>query len=300
MLQITTHKQNASLLKELNHFLDEMPFAALAATLAEHHKLNAAEIHAKLDTYANESRMTFALIQHHLHPHSRILEVGAGLCMTSLFLKQQGYNITALEPAIGGFDLFAQIKQAILEHYSQIALPVLDIPVQQLCSDNDGCFDLVFSNNVIEHIPGWPAAFDAMSRVLSADGIMLHACPNYTVPYEPHYGVPVFRHFRGISKALFLSADSDDDIWNSLNFITCRELATYCKQHRLQYAFEEALLYNALKRIEDDPLFATRHQGMVATAARFVMRSGLGAVIKHIPPCMATPMVVKISKRKLP
>jgi len=229
----------------------------------------------------------------------RILEVGAGLCLTSLFLRQQGYNITALEPAIGGFDLFARIKQAMLENYLDIDLQVMEKPAQQLNPTEDGCFDLIFSNNVMEHIPDWPAALDAMATVLATDGLMLHACPNYTVPYEPHYGVPVFRHFVKLSKHLFLGKAHDQGIWNSLNFITCRELGSHCNSLGLNCHFEKALLYKALKRIDNDPLFEKRHKGAVATIARLIMRSGLGRLIRHIPPCLATPMVVEISKREV-
>jgi len=58
------------------------------------------------------------------------------------------------------------------------------------------------------------------------------------------------------------------------------------------------LLYNALKRIDDDPLFRERHQGLISSTATFVMRSGLGELIRRIPPAMATPMIVKISKQQ--
>jgi len=151
---ITTREKNASLLKELDDFLSTMPVAELATKLAENSALKAGAVRVMLDTYANESRLTVALIQHHVHPDMRILEVGAGLCLTSLLLKQQGYHITSLEPATGGFELFAQIKQTILEHYSHIELTVLDKTAQQLSINTDGCFDFVFSNNVMEHIPG--------------------------------------------------------------------------------------------------------------------------------------------------
>ncbi|MDQ6991892.1 MAG: methyltransferase domain-containing protein [Mariprofundus sp.] len=250
------------------------------------------------DTYANESRVTIELIEPHLHTTGRILEIGAGLCLTSLFLRQQGYNITALEPAMGGFDLFAQIKEAILIHFKTIDLPVLNKSAQQLNIATDGTFHLIFSNNVIEHIPQWPEAFDAMTTVMTADGKMLHACPNYSVPYEPHYGIPVFRHFQKISKRLFLRSDCDDGIWNSLNFITCHAIKQHCRKRGLSFQFERSLLYKALKRVKEDPLFASRHQGIVANIACFIMRTWLATLIKHIPPAFATPMIVEIHKRK--
>lgn len=283
---------------ELDRFLNTLPYDRLATAFSADHGLDADAIRDKLFTYANESRVTVSLIQPHLTSGMRILEVGAGLCLTSLFLRQQGYQITALEPAIGGFGLFEQLKRAILNHYSDSMLTVLEKPAQQL-NPADGPFDLIFSNNVIEHIPDWPAALSAMAAILSEQGNMLHACPNYTVPYEPHYGVPVFRHFRQLSKRLFLGKDRDMEIWNSLNFITCSEISHFCQRSQLSCSFEKSLLYKALKRIEDDPLFETRHQGVVASLARILMRSGIGNIFSYIPPCMATPMIVKITRKRL-
>ncbi|MDQ6982761.1 MAG: methyltransferase domain-containing protein, partial [Mariprofundus sp.] len=255
-------------------------------------------ITAMLNTYANESRVSVALIMDRLQPGLQLLEVGAGLCFTSLFLKAEGYQITALEPALGCFGMFEQLKNAILKHHTALQLKVITVPAQQLDRKQHGQFDLIFSNNVIEHIPDWQTALTAMTFVLSGQGSMVHACPNYSVPYEPHYGVPVFRRLPGLSRLLFLSSQADAEIWDSLNFITCKNIRNYCNSNNLIYCFKKELLYNALKRIDDDPLFKERHQGFIAGIATFVMRSGLGELIRYIPPAMATPMIVEISKRK--
>jgi len=251
-----------------------------------------------LNTYANESRVSVALIVDRLQPGLQLLEVGAGLCFTSLFLKAEGYQITALEPAIGGFGIFEQLKNAILKHHAALQLKVITVPAQQLSRKQHGRFDLIFSNNVMEHIPNWQAALTAMTSVLSGHGSMVHACPNYSVPYEPHYGIPVFRRFPQLSRSLFLSSERDAEIWESLNFITCKNIRNYCNSYNLTYCFKRELLYNALRRIDDDPLFRERHQGLVAGIAKFVMRSGLGKLIRRIPPAMATPMIVEISKQQ--
>ncbi len=251
-----------------------------------------------LNTYANESRISLALIIDRLQAGQQLLEVGAGLCFTSLFLKAEGYQITSLEPAIGGFGMFEQLKNAILEHHAALQLKVITMPAQQLNGKQHGQFDLIFSSNVIEHIPNWQAALTAMASVLSEHGSMRHACPNYSVPYEPHYGIPVFRRFPQLSRSLFLSPERDAEIWESLNFITCKNIRIFCKKNKLQFCFERELLYYALKRIDNDPIFKQRHQGLVANIAAFMMRSGLGTLIRHIPPAMATPMIVEISKQK--
>ena len=289
-------KEQSALKSSLEHFLEQIPVAEITALVCRQSGKPEAEVLKLIQTFANESRVTLQLIIRQLDREHQILEVGAGLCLLSLFLKHEGFRITALEPALGGFGLFEQLKTAILKHFTEIDLPVLDKPAQALDLTTDGPFDLLFSNNVIEHIPEWPIALEAMAAVLNPNGLMVHACPNYTIPYEPHYGVPVFRHFPNLSRTLFLSAKRDPEIWDSLNFITCREIKHHCNKNTLTYQFRSELLYLAIKRIDEDEAFKQRHQGMVATLASLIMKSGLGAIIRRIPPSLSTPMVVEISR----
>ena len=34
-------------------------------------------------------------------------------------------------------------------------------------------------------------ALEALDALLSPGGMMIHHCPNYTVPFEPHFGIPL-------------------------------------------------------------------------------------------------------------
>jgi len=294
------NSEHFALKTRLGQFLDGIPFDDIAAHVSVQTGNQTCDISRLLDTCANESQISFDLVARHLEPSKRILEVGAGLCITSLFLKSEGYDIVALEPAMGGFSMFEKLKNAVLKHYAGLQLQVVTEPAQALNSANYGQFDLIFSNNVIEHIPDWQSALTAMSNVLTPHGSMIHACPNYSLPYEPHYGVPVFRRLPALSRRLFLSPKSDSEIWDSLNFITCKNIRDYSNRSNLTYCFKRELLYHALKRMENDPLFRERHRGLIAAVAAFVMRSGLGELTRHIPPAMATPMIVEISKELQP
>jgi len=279
---------------KLLEFLDQIPFDAIALQVAGKTGKHAGEISSLLDTYANESLVSLELVAKRLTSTERVLEVGAGLCLLSLFLKQQGYSVIALEPALGGYGLFDQTKDAIREHFSSIQLEVLTVPAQALTVDEHGSFDLIFSNNVMEHIPDWPSAISAMATVLSENGTMVHACPNYTVPYEPHYGIPVFRHFRGLSALLFLPKDADTEIWNSLNLITSNQIKRFCRTQNLTCDFEKSLLYKAFQRIHDDPVFQQRHQGMISTAANLAVKTPFRQLIRNIPASLSTPMIFEI------
>ena len=285
----------ASLKAELQCFLDTIPYEEIATQVASKTHKSTREIAILLDTYANEAYVSLDLIEHHISSTIRILEVGSGLCLLSLFLKQQGYRIVALEPALGGYGIFEQTKDAILTHFSNVELDVLLDSAQQLNTQQHGSFDLIFSNNVIEHIPQWQSALTAMMGVLSAQGTLLHACPNYTIPYEPHYGVPVFRHFRRLSQEVFLSKSDDTDIWHSLNFITCRQIKKFCRQQQLACHFQTELLYQAFARIHHDPVFQERHQGIITVVANIMMKTPFKQIIRRLPACLSTPMIFEIT-----
>jgi len=281
----------------LLEFLDQIPFDAIALQVASQTGKPASEISSLLDTYANESLVSLDLVARRLTSSERILEVGAGLCLLSLFLKQQGYPVIALEPALGGYGIFDQTKDAIREHFSSIQLEVLTVPAQELCKEKHGSFDLIFSNNVMEHIPDWQSAIRAMAAVLTEKGIMVHSCPNYTIPYEPHYGIPVFRHFRTLSQHLFLPKIADTDIWNSLNFITCFNVRGFCRQEKLCCEFEKSLLYKAFKRVDDDPVFKERHKGLIVHVAHIMMKSPFKQLVRNIPASLSTPMIFEITRQ---
>jgi len=287
---------SSALNQRFGQFLEVLPLDTFAEQVSASAQVSVADAQEMFETYINEMRVSLHLIEAEIGSNQRILEVGSGLCLLSFFLKKEGYNIVALEPALGGFELFDAAKKTVAAHFAVIPLEILDCTAQQLQPETHGHFDLIFSNNVLEHIPEWQQALLAMNGVLNVDGKMLHACPNYSVPYEPHYGIPVLRRFAALSKRLFLPANADEGIWNSLNFITCGQVRVFCTGHALRCQFQEGLLYHALQRIERDPLFQARHKGFVATTARLMMRCGLAGLVRRLPPSMATPMVMQLAK----
>jgi len=282
---------SSELESRLGVFLAELPVQSIAQQAAVITQRNAGEITQTLETFRNEASATFSLVAPHLRTDARMLEVGAGLCLFSLFLRREGYNITALEPAMGGYSLFDTLRRLILELHPDVALPMLTCPAGELREEEHGRFGLIFSNNVIEHIPDWQEAFTAMLGVLALDGCMLHACPNYSVPYEPHYAVPVLRRLPRLSRRCFLPKGADPEIWDSLNFICHRQVRNYARRHDYAVSFQSGLIYQALARMQSDPLFRERHRGLVASLADLLAKTGLLKLLRCLPPAMSTPMV---------
>lgn len=219
----------------------------------------------------------------------RILEVGAGISVLSICLARRGYQITALEPGANGFDVNAQLGAAVRGWLSASDLPMLDIEVNRLNRAEHGEFDLIFSVNVLEHIPDLAEAMVAMERVLAPGGSMVHLCPNYAVPYEPHFSIPLVPLAPRLTGLLFPRV-AGHPTWPSLNFVTYREIRRIARRSGLSTTFRPAMMYDAFARLDDDEEFRARHSGLVARLHRLLKRTRVLGALRHLPPAFATPM----------
>lgn len=283
--------------KRLNSFIQNFPTNEICNRIEKKYSIDKEYTEQLIETFSNEAKVTFELIEAYLSTDKKILEVGAGLCVFSLFLKNEGYNIVALEPALGGFGFFEKIKDEIVQYYSDTGLKVIDIPVDKLCINDNGQFDIIFSNNVIEHIINLDESFSSMTSVLSANGVMLHSCPNYLIPYEPHFGIPVIKHYSNISKKIFkIDSSPKLDLWNSLNFITYFDVRRIANKNDLHVIFKKEVLYNTLLRMDQDDIFHKRHSGgYIYKLYSLIKKLKLLIIIKYLPPMLSTPMVFSMT-----
>lgn len=282
----------------LNDFIAQIPLEQIAADIARQSGGDAGEVKAWLEVYLNEARASLRLVEPYLAVQSRILEVGAGLCILSLFLKFQGYNIIAEEPALAGFDLFNCAKLALLSHYQLLELEVIDRPAGELNLADHGQFDLIFSNNVLEHVADLSDSFTALCSLVSTGGQMVHNCPNYIFPYEPHLHIPVIKPLKGLSESIFRQRVAEKRaLWESLNFITYLEVRKMARQAGVNVHFKQALLYEAFERLAYDPLFRERHAtSFVFKLYRVLEVTRLIKLLRYIPPALVSPMQFTISR----
>lgn len=289
----------SKLIENFDHFILSIPRASITKKICQATGKPAKYTQEIIETYINETRAALNFI----HPllsqrNARILEVGAGICILSLFLKKVGFDIIALEPATAGFGFFSTFQRAFVEHYKEIVLEMLPYPAKDLQEKNVGTFDLIFSFNVMEHIPDPLSTLYVLLNVLNKKGKMVHLCPNYSIPYEPHFGIPVLASWPGLSYFLFLKKISGNkELWNSLNFITYQEVKKFAHQHNLTVSFQQGLLYKVFSRIENDPIFRERQKSFFIMALFSMLRStGAINLLKILPPRCATPMQFIIFK----
>lgn len=98
-----------------------------------------------------------------LPENARILEVGGGTGYQALRLQQAGFNVVSIDLA------------------GSIYSDKLEFPVQPYDGRNfpfeDSSFDVVFSSNVLEHVPDLPHLHSESIRVLKPGGFCLHVMP---------------------------------------------------------------------------------------------------------------------------
>ena len=282
---------------KLEYFISNIPVMLFVNRIHDASSYDKEHIKNLVLTFINEARETLRFLSPYLNKEDRILEVGAGLCIFSLFLKNECYDIVALEPALGGYELFSVSKDIIIKYYQEMQLDILEMKAEDINRKIHGKFDLVYSSNVIEHIPHFDKTLDALTNILSCEGKMVHSCPNYFIPYDPHFQIPVFKKMPELSISLFGNKITSLALWRSLNFISYFDLTLYAKHRDIRLSFEKGLLYQAFRRLDTDIYFEKRHSGL-NSIYKFLKVTRLIYLLQYLPAYLSTPMVFQMIPSK--
>jgi SAM-dependent methyltransferase len=98
-------------------------------------------------------------------PKARVLEVGAGTGVQSRMLRERGFEVTAIEIASSNY---VQDRVFPITEYDGKSFPLPDASV-----------DIVFSSNVLEHVPDLSTLHAEARRVLRPDGYCVHVLPTH-------------------------------------------------------------------------------------------------------------------------
>jgi ubiquinone/menaquinone biosynthesis C-methylase UbiE len=101
-----------------------------------------------------------------LPPGARVLDLGAGTGKQALELERRGFEVTAIE--IAGSN-YAMNRVFPVTDYDGRTIPLADASI-----------DVVFSSNVLEHVPDLSRMHGEIRRVLAPGGICLHVLPTHT------------------------------------------------------------------------------------------------------------------------
>ena len=260
-------------------------FDLLADCLGTSAELASAEFQMALA----EARQTLSLLENlELPENGSVLEVGAGMGIASTALSFFGFQVTSLEPGGVGFE----INKSTSEHISTTVGTRVTL-VADSAEDvefNEGTkFDLIISNNVLEHVQNVEKSLLNLLGYLSPTGIMVHSCPNYTFPFEPHFGIPLVP-FSPIRTSVFLSSRIRmSGVWKSLNFVTAHQVRRIFSRSDFVVQFKKGIMLKSIVRLNDDAEFRGRH----AVLGRIASNSILLFLLKRffsLPYWIATPM----------
>jgi 2-polyprenyl-3-methyl-5-hydroxy-6-metoxy-1,4-benzoquinol methylase len=268
--------------------------SAFASQVVELSGLTEAAVTDLIDDLAGEARLACQLLAG-LEPRrgDRILEVGAGPGIFAAFLHRQGADVFAIEPIVGGFESSMAVRTVLAKY---VAMPTIEpLGAEQLSQDEHGQFDLIFSVNVLEHMHPLHRNLDAMAAVLAPGGRMIHTCPNYRIPYEPHYRLPLVPGRPPLTRHIARKA-SAQPLWASLNWITAGDIRSFADRNGLRVTFNEGELAKALGRLRQDPAFSRRQRGPVVGTLRVLDKVGVAGLLTRIPATIMTPMTFTLTR----
>jgi SAM-dependent methyltransferase len=101
----------------------------------------------------------------HIKGAKSLLELGAGAGWQAKKLSELGLDVKAIDVEQ---TTFRNIQVYDVEYYDGENIPI-----------DDHSFDVVFSSNVLEHIPSIDVTLKELHRVLRNDGVAVHFLPNF-------------------------------------------------------------------------------------------------------------------------
>lgn len=260
------------------------PAGASEAALAER----------SLEQFAADARSSLRLIDGYVQQDHAVLEVGGGIGLTYAWLMQCGINITSLEPALSGHDQSFHTGRRLLAVLGVNDANFLPLPAEE-APRLGRSFSLIFSNNVLEHLSDLGGSLAALRACLAPGGVMRHNCPNYLIPYDPHFGLPLVplwpRLLSHLRRDLLHSK-----LWQGLNFITSIQLVRWARAHGLSTAFDRDHLYQTFLRLHTEESFREKHPQLY-TVSKLLLKSGILPLLRYLPPALLTPMQVTMREQ---
>jgi len=272
----------------------------------EYLRSRAPELDGVVTDYVGEARFGASIITPDLAalpPKARVLEVGAGAMLLSCALQAAGYDVTALEPVGAGFSHMARLRDLVLDYARTQGVPpaVVHVPAEALEARAE--FDFAFSINVMEHVHDVAVVLQRVWSSLRPGGAYRFVCPNYSFPFEPHFGIPTFGGksltWRIFQRRILASRVVVDPAgtWASLNWITvARVRQLYQREFGVQPRFDREISFRFVRRALTDPSFQRRHGVIMRRLAAALDATGLIALAKVVPAIAQPAMSCRLAR----
>jgi SAM-dependent methyltransferase len=265
----------------------------------------APELAALVADYVGEAQFGAEIIAQELatlSPGAAVLEVGAGTMLLSCALQAAGFAVTAVEPVGAGFSHMTTLRGLVLDYArSRGEVPALEfVAAEQL--EFVERFDFAFSINVMEHVDDVEQVLQRVWHALRPGGTYRFVCPNYTFPFEPHFGIPTLGTkaltWRWLQKRILASRVVVDPVgtWNSLNWITVAQVRRVCRQFGVVPRFDGDVTHRYVQRAIGDPTFQRRHGVAMRAMATTLGATGLLALVRLMPAAIQPAMSCQMTR----
>lgn len=260
------------------------------------------------DVCLNEANYGLKYIHNYvdaLKPNASVLEVGSGPCvlLSHLCSSFKSQSFTGIEPIGPGFENF---RESLNKLKANFKFKLFEGIYEDFQANSSEKFDLIFLINVFEHLPDWRDFLKFVRAHLKDDGKCVILCPNYSFPYESHFGIPIVFN-KSLTHKIFRKYIEDFEVkgssfglWSSLNFVKLRQVRRAAVSLNLKLNTNNQIVSDLIKRLSYDEEFAKR-QRTVGKIAKVLDLLGVIKLLKLYPLNLIQPyMYLEIQLKPTP
>ena len=263
------------------------------------------EIIDPLRTYISEAKFFKNIVAPdvaNLISGSYVIEVGSGIGLLSLHLASLGFEVTAFEPQSSGFNQMNAMRSFISENWKPSA-PQVEFREASLnqTTQLEKLADYIFAINVIEHVHNFEELITHAVKAKTPEATMRIVCPNYSIPYEPHFNIPIIFTTR-ITKFIFghkihnSKIPDSDEFWGDLSWPTQKKLKKILKSKGWNVEFSRDATHEYLNRAFSDSDFIVRKGRIIGSLFKLI--SVLVKIVRFVPLAYLPVIDCRISNAK--
>jgi SAM-dependent methyltransferase len=238
-----------------------------------------------------------------------IYEIGSGIGLLARMVAENGHKVVATDPGSHGYDAISKLHAIIgncfssneenVKFYNQTSQGIYEILMEE------DRFDFIFAINVIEHVSDLEEFFDSVLNLLNKDtGKFRFICPNYAIPYEPHFGFFTLfskrlTYMLRKNKIINSSIDNPEEFYEDLTFPTVFKIERILRNKRVEIGFCREASNAYFNRVFSDNDFVLRKKNIakIIDILKFPMRLIIRFIPIHFLPILD--VNIKISKEKI-
>ena len=234
--------------------------------------------------WLSEARFGFEYIRpfcENLADATAVLEVGcgSGILLGMLSEADLGFNFEGIEPFGEGFEHLGDLNTLL----KVSGLLIHNVGFEEFATAKK--YSLIYSVNVFEHLPDWRKFLTFIERHLADDGVCIILCPNYNVPYESHFKIPILFNKKITERAFrnfIASFEEEHDVpglWKSLNFVKLSQVRKEIAHTGLSLKIHNNITVDLIDRLATDDEFR-RRQRVVGWLGSVLKKTGFLGLLK--------------------